>query len=454
VSDTDLRDSLLTLLRHPLRSTGNTGQFKTAKHKYHYSLDSDADYVDAMASNEGVLNPDLMHGIDMLNNPSGVTTPGLPPTWEDIAAELSSFRTRFAKLEEHADWVTDEYNKAIDVNQRLNDKVEALTKKVDDQAVIIEHLGHSKPSSSGIKAADPPLFEGNPRELDAWILACRLRFSLQPSKFVTEDTKVQYAISFLKGPPKLWINPLASKFLIDRTGVPEFEAFETFVASIRSLYGDPNLARNATNQLKIIKQTTSVSEYYSRFIGYSQHTAHNDIGLRDFFYDGLKETIKDELAKMPLCLTLESLKAAATQLDSRMQERRWEREHLPRKNPEPSPATGTRLAYTKPPATYNQTQAPAPPRTHQAPAPRPQPSPAAPSRPTPSPAAPADGTTPMELDSQRMLRPLTQAEREQCIKEGRCLRCRRPGHTWRECSGRFAMAAVEMTLSENDESQE
>jgi hypothetical protein len=408
---------------------------------------------------DGGLDPALMDGINM-NTPS-TTTPSPPFSWDDYHAEMLSFRTRLVALERHADWITGEYKKAVEANQKLSDEVETLTKTVDDQAAVIEHLGRTRaPSSNEIKGADPPLFEGNPRELDAWILACRLRFSLQPSKFAAEETKVQFAISFLKGPPKLWVNPLASKFFADRTSVPEFESFETFVTSIRSLYGDPNLAQNAMNQLKVIKQTTSVPEFYSRFIGVSQYTPHGDAALRGYFYDGLKETIKDELAKIPTpCLTLASLKNAATQLDSRMQERKWEKEHLPRRhtdNPTSSHTSnpGTRLTYSKPPPIHQAPVVPfrpyQPPTFRQplAPAPRP-----APPRPAPTPVASADGATPMELDSQR-LRPLSEAEREKCLRENRCLRCRLQGHGWRECPGRLAIAAMEIALSENDESQE
>jgi hypothetical protein len=64
------------------------------------------------------------------------------------------------------------------VNRKLNDRVETLTKTVSNQATVIEYLGKTKPSTNEIKGADPPTFEGNPRDLDAWILACRLRFFL------------------------------------------------------------------------------------------------------------------------------------------------------------------------------------------------------------------------------------------------------------------------------------
>jgi Retrotransposon gag protein len=399
-------------------------------------------------------NTTQMDGLRVDPPPSPVPAPPTPDFWEQLAAELNSLRKRTADLEANITWLREMNDEVLTTNAKLNDKLDALTKTVYDQSAVIDHFSKRKSSEPNeIKGNDPPVFEGAPRELDPWVLALRLKFSLQPSKFTSEETKVQYAITFLKGPPKAWANPLASRFLTERGGVPEFASFETFVTSIRALYGDPNIANHALNSLKTIKQTTSVSEFYSRFVGFSQYTKLCDDALRSFFYDGLKDTIKDELATKD-CPTLASLKTMAIDLDSRLQERKWEREHLSsRKNPDAPLSNGTRLTYPRPPPTQ---PAPIPPRPHQAPAPYHAPAPPRPPLPRPAPppvpAAPG-GPTPMELDSQR-LRPLTEAEREQCLREGRCLRCRLPGHMARDCPGRFAMSELEIALSENGESQE
>lgn len=46
---------------------------------------------------------------------------------------------------------------------------------------------------------------------------------------------------------------------------------------------------------------------------------------------------------------------------------------------------------------------------------------------------PASTTTPMEIDSFKKIEKLTPETRAQCIKEGRCLFCREPGHIVVNC---------------------
>lgn len=380
------------------------------------------------------------------------------PRWDEkVEVELTSLRATTADVANRLNWLTEQYEHVIQVNGKLNDALDGCKAEIESLRSHVEFLRDRKTSSSNeVKGADPPYFEGNPRELDAWILACRLKFSLQPSKFGSEDRKVLYGTGFLKGPPKAWINPLASKYLMDQTGVPEFESFDTFVKALKTLYGDPNLERNSMNALKSLKQTSSVAEYISRFIGYSQHTKLNDVGLREYFYDGLKDSIKDELATRS-CPTLQSLQETATLLDARLHERRVERERSQgtRRNADgQSTSQGTRLPPSKPPPSSIpawQTPRPAS-STH--PSSRPPPGPAV-TRSTSAPAAPTtDGSTPMELDSQRLGR-LTLQEKDRCEKEERCYRCRQQGHIARLCP-RFTVAGleIELDLAEKDEGQE
>jgi hypothetical protein len=316
---------------------------------------------------------------------------------------------------------------AVRVNNRLSDRLDRLAERLDWNR-------DSRPSDE-TKGADPPTFDGKPQELEAWILACRLRFAMQPSKFTAEAQKTIFATSFLGGPPKAWINPLASKFLAERTGVPEFESFETFVKSLKTYYGDPNLERNSVAALKILKQTSSVSEYLSRFIGHSQHTQLNDAGLREYFYDGLKDSVKDELATKRYT-SLTELQEMATYIDTRLHERKVERERTTRRNPEPNPwNNSTRSAFAKAPS-----PAVAVPHVRA--------QPTAPAAPTPA----SDGSTPMELDHVRLGK-LSEADRDRCVREHRCFRCRRFGHFQDTCQ-KSRVYGIEMALAENDGAQE
>jgi len=339
----------------------------------------------------------------------------------------------------------------------IHGQVTWLTQELEavktQNALLQRDLARTLSTSAGkdeAKSADPPEFHGDQKEVEGWIMACRLRFATQPSKFNTEDKKTLHATSFLRGPPRAWIQPLANAYLLGREEPPaEFLDFEVFVRSLKALYGDPNLERNSMAVLAHLKQHSSVAEYISRFATHSQHTKVNDPGLAKYFYDGLKGTIKDELATRDW-VTLKELQALSTRLDARLQERRAEKEREGYRQRDGSGST-FRKADGGGGSTLRPAFVPAAkaipvvvPRTLRQPA-------------TPVPAP--DGTTPMELDTQgRRNWRLDDAEKEKYMRMGLCFRCRGQGHMSADCPTRNGARAagyeVQLALSENGEAQE
>jgi Retrotransposon gag protein len=95
-----------------------------------------------------------------------------------------------------------------------------------------------------------------------------------------------------------WFQPVINAFSTRGAGdpPPEFQSFETFAQSIRTLYGDPNLERNSETALQYLKQgDRSVAEYISRFATHSQYTNFNDSALASQFYKNLHKDIKNAL---------------------------------------------------------------------------------------------------------------------------------------------------------------
>jgi hypothetical protein len=304
------------------------------------------------------------------------------------------------------------------------------------------------------KSADPPHFTGNQRELETWITACRIRFAGQPSKFDTEEKKVVHASSFLRGPPLAWFQHVINAYSTaehDDEVPPEFQSFETFVQSVRVLYGDPDLQRNAERAVRHLKQGDgTVAAYISRFTIHSQHTKFDDDSLAGHFYEGLDGTIKDELAFRDW-KTLKELQVLAGRLDARVQQRKLEKEWeekaaKPRSNPwantPPRRNDGTFLPSKSPFSSPANTA----PKTN----------PFSPST-TPTGASPAplaDGSTPMELDTVRIK--MTEEERERCRLENRCFACKKIGHSAWKCRNKreWRVATVELSQPENDDAQE
>jgi hypothetical protein len=379
--------------------------------------------------------------------------PPLPPplTMEDMQRQIGLLTET---MDKHKSETDDVLRSAETEFSRLRDdlaKTKIELKAAQEEIRQLKQSGGAypvNPAKNEAKGADPPFFSGTQRDLEAWITACRLRFVGQPSKFDTEAKKVIFASSFLKGPPMAWFQPVINAYATSTsTGeeVPaEFQSFEGFVSAIRTLYGNPNLQRDAELQLRFLRQgERTVAEYIAKFTTLSQNTSYDDASLTACFYHGLTSTIKDELVNKEW-KKLKGLQDLTTRLDARMRERKYEKEQeakmffrqtvAPKYNP-PRRDDGTYL----------------PTKTAWAPAPASVATP----HPAPAPPAPtADGSTPMELDTQRFRVQMSEDERARCRAESRCFYCKKVGHDARNCNARPRVATIQVQPAENDDAQE
>jgi hypothetical protein len=373
---------------------------------------------------QGISN--AMYGIQADNDgiPMQPTPP--PPSLEMLHGQVTWLTEKMEALEQ--DNAT--LKRELDWNRREIDRLRESPRADKDEQ----------------KGANPPTFTGTQKELEGWITACRLSFANQPSKFRSDAKKIVWATTFLSGPPLAWLQPAINKLLTEGEATPpELETFETFVQALKGLYGDPNLQRNAKAALRNLRQITSVAEYHSRFASHGQYTGLEDAALADYFYLGLKPEVKDRLADLDEWTSLRDLQQKATRIDARLQERRVEKEREARYRPSSEVGSfprGTNVNPTQRP-TFIPAARPVPVATPRNP-------PVTPVRPMPA----TDGTTPMELDSQRGL--LTAREKEECLRRGLCFHCKGRGHISALCPNRTRIAAVEMEmqLSENDGAQE
>jgi hypothetical protein len=417
-----------------------TGRSKTDRHKYSLSLDSLAEYHDAMTNGQDGTIPDTEMG-GSEQPPPAVALGQLNAQQKWLSDRFDAFQTTMHEVQAKANWT-----------QHQLEITQADLAAARQEIAVLKAAGPKQDNAGKdeAKGADPPLFTGSQKDLEGWVTACRLRFAGQPSKFNTEEKKVVHATSFMRGPPMAWFQPIINAYSARGNGdpPPEFQSFETFVQSIRTLYGDPNLERNSEAALQHLKQGDgSVAVYISRFATHSQYTNFNDSALASQFYRNLHKDIKNALVTKEWS-SLKELQNIATKLDARARERKFEIEQEAKSeqrstsvgNNPPRRSDGTFLPAKSP---FQAPVARAPPTTN----------PFSSSAPAP-PAPAADGSTPMELDSLRLGR-LTLEERARCVREGRCFRCRLKGHDKVDCPRTVPMVAgMDVQLAENDSAQE
>ncbi|OMH83846.1 Retrotransposon-derived protein PEG10 [Zancudomyces culisetae] len=176
------------------------------------------------------------------------------------------------------------------------------------------------------RVADPEYFNGNRDQLRNFLSQVQLVIEAQPSRFPTDKQKVIFTSTFLRGAAFSWLQP----FLESRTPVPMLTDFELFTDEIQRVFGNPHQASTAERQLRRLKQTNSAANYATDFRRLSTLTHWNDSALCSQYYEGLKEEVKDLLARFDRTNNLSELIDLSIKVDNRLFERQLERSTRPR----------------------------------------------------------------------------------------------------------------------------
>lgn len=315
-------------------------------------------------------------------------------------------------------------------NDSQEQKIHSLQSTVLEYGNRIKELETKSAASKSPepKMPDPPMFSGERKDILPFLAKCRLKFACQPSMFPNEQTKVMYAGFRLEGPPFAWFTPLNERFNKAEGPIPtELTTFENFAAALTTLYGDPHLGLTAEREIRALRHTTSVAEYSARFEEHRQYLRWNDEALRDQFYLGLKDRIKDSIAPLGRPETLPALKDLALRLDARL-DARWQEKQVSKIT---TPAQ-SRTPWVNRPQSVPQSSRPAPSTSVNPPV---VPTNTVPSAPPAAkmniPSHTADGTVPMELGSRGWQ--LTAAEKQRRRENNLCNYCANPGHRAFQC---------------------
>jgi Retrotransposon gag protein len=314
--------------------------------------------------------------------------------------------------------------------QTLRAEKEQLVRDLSSaQSVLISNaakLGNiDKPRPSEAKLPDPPAFSGERKSVLPFIAKCRMKFEGQSSLFPDERSKVLYAGTRLEGPAFSWFQPIMNRWKTGSTPPSEIATFDSLAKSLETLYGDPHLAVTAERELRALRQAYDpVAVYAAKFEEHRQYLQWNDAALRDQFYNGLWDRIKDQMAPLERPETLEKMKELALRLDARLAARREERRTAPNPGPHPPQARPLnqppqparphdRSQQTNPSNNQNSSLSPAPATGLRVPSHTP------------------DGTVPMELGATRWH--LSEAEKQRRRERNLCLYCGEANHRAYDC---------------------
>jgi hypothetical protein len=188
-------------------------------------------------------------------------------------------------------------------------------------------------NSNGMKVGAPKEFTGAATQVKQFILQCRIVFNMDSEKFGTHHRRLLYIVSYMKGPAFDFIQPHLEDYL-EHIGKAEdrkdstnriFRTDDSMFNEIRSTFGQMNEQQEAERALLKIHQQSSAAKYKAEFQSLSARVSWNDEALAAQFYQGLKDAVKDEIARQDRPKSLSSMIELAIKIDTRIWERQMER---------------------------------------------------------------------------------------------------------------------------------
>ncbi|OAA35974.1 pol protein [Beauveria brongniartii RCEF 3172] len=104
-----------------------------------------------------------------------------------------------------------------------------------------------------------------------------------------------------------------------------FGDYDNFEELLKTAFGDPDEIRTATRKLKALKQTGSAQHYAREFRRIATLIDWDDDSQMELFYDGLREDVKDEIAKEDRPDDFDRFVEKAIKIDNRLYARKLER---------------------------------------------------------------------------------------------------------------------------------
>lgn len=161
----------------------------------------------------------------------------------------------------------------------------------------------NKASAKDSTANLPERFEGAHRSQELakqFITGLESYFRLMQTDALTDERKINIAISRLKGAANTWIDPYESDLnkIINERGNAFLRTWEGFRREFLSRFGDSMPTQHAYEQLHELKQTGSVADYTTRF-RHLYEIYDPAANSRDKYYafrQGLKRPIRAAIA--------------------------------------------------------------------------------------------------------------------------------------------------------------
>jgi hypothetical protein len=185
---------------------------------------------------------------------------------------------------------------------------------------------------SGPKVNSPKEFTGSRNYFEAFRMQCLLSIEMGGPRFVEPRKQMLFVVSFLRGPAYDWIHPHLKDYLTYTNPDRQKASTKKVFASVNALFDEMeetfdygNEALEAERDIQALRQRASAAKYKAEFQILAAKIEWNDEALASQFYRGLKDNVKDEIARQDRPTKLKEMYELAITIDGRIYERQLEK---------------------------------------------------------------------------------------------------------------------------------
>ncbi|QRW15572.1 Retrotransposon gag protein [Rhizoctonia solani] len=147
-------------------------------------------------------------------------------------------------------------------------------------------------SNSDLKFAKPNKFSSKKEDALNFIIACQAYIRAKGAN-QSHKEKILWVTSYFEGAAEDWICPYKERKVFRGEAVPLLEDIDVFWAEFTKHYVDTNCNKKYRQKWNNLQQKVLVQEYTWEFQQYSVSLGYSNETLRNKYYNGLKNDIKD-----------------------------------------------------------------------------------------------------------------------------------------------------------------
>ena len=220
----------------------------------------------------------------------------------------------------------------VDGQARHNEEMEQLKQEVTTLRAAAAIVNTPVATKENVKLNNPTPYDGTPGQLQAHLTQVRAYQRFNHMDTQPDGKRVMHAASFLKGRALAWFEPYLTDFVTadafekcKEETQKIFSRYENYEEALKTLFQDPDEERQAERELSQLRQKGPASAYAAEFRRICARINSTDDTKIFTFYQGLKEEVKDELARHDRPSDFLQYVELAIRIDNRLYERRLEK---------------------------------------------------------------------------------------------------------------------------------